>query len=277
MSRYYPPTRHNDRPALSHTLLDFLRQTRGSLLVGPPFLLHSRRSTILSRLGYIAARGREAASVVAKGCGGGRRGVAYGGGGVVEAECGVSASTDANPWFITGVPYTAEQRARDEGLGRFARDGPMSRLAVQVREEEACPGEDPEAQLLLLCDIVTPESYAELLRVSRTEEEWESGIVDDILLAVALHTSDEDLAARLGLAVDEIQGWLELAIDNFAAVHFLASDGRPRLAGGEERDALVARIRERHIDAASGEWMQLRCCRNGMLRTITAEATPTPV
>ncbi|KAK0279618.1 hypothetical protein LTR35_000374 [Friedmanniomyces endolithicus] len=97
----------------------------------------------------------------------------------------------------------------------------MRRLAEQVGEEEACPGEDPEAQLLLLCDIVTPES------VSRTEDEWESGIVDDIFLAVALHTSDEDLAAHLGLAVDEIQAWLELAVDNFAAVHFLASDGRP--------------------------------------------------
>ncbi|KAK1005206.1 hypothetical protein LTR91_004062 [Friedmanniomyces endolithicus] len=185
---------------------------------------------------------------------------------------------DANPWFVTEVPYTAEERARDERLGRFSKDGPMRRLAVQVREEEACPGEDPEAQLLLLCDIVTPESYAELLRVSRTEEDWESGIVDDVFLAIALHTSDQDLAAHLGLTIDEIHGWLELAIDNFAAVHFLASDGRPRLAGGEERDALVARIRERHIDGASGEWMQLSCCRNGMLKAGGAEAeSPTPV
>ncbi|KAK1072313.1 hypothetical protein LTR74_002625 [Friedmanniomyces endolithicus] len=180
---------------------------------------------------------------------------------------------DANPWFVTEVPYTAEERARDERLGRFSKDGPMRRLAEQVGEEEACPGEDPEAQLLLLCDIVTPESYAELLRVSRTEDEWESGIVDDIFLAVALHTSDEDLVAHLGLAVDEIQAWLELAVDNFAAVHFLASDGRPRLAGGKERDALVARIRERHIDAASGEWVQLKCCRNGMLGTMKAGAS----
>ncbi|KAK0290556.1 hypothetical protein LTR91_009452 [Friedmanniomyces endolithicus] len=185
---------------------------------------------------------------------------------------------DANPWFVTGVPYTAEQRAEDESLGRFNRDGSLSRLAVQVREEEACLGEDPEAQLLLLCAIVTPESYAELLRVSRTEEEWESGTVDDIFLAVALHTSDEDLAARLGLAVDEILDWLEQAIDNFAAVHFLASDGRARLAGGEERDEVVDRIRERRIDAASGEWMQLSCCRNDMRKAVEAEvSSPTPV
>ncbi|KAK1090372.1 hypothetical protein LTR48_008420, partial [Friedmanniomyces endolithicus] len=46
---------------------------------------------------------------------------------------------DANPWFVTGVPYTAEERARDERLGRFSKDGPMRRLAEQVREEEACP------------------------------------------------------------------------------------------------------------------------------------------
>ncbi|TKA55676.1 hypothetical protein B0A55_13058 [Friedmanniomyces simplex] len=181
---------------------------------------------------------------------------------------------DANPWFVTGVPYTEKQRSVNEELGRFKRDGAARRFAVQVREEEACPGEDPEVQLRFLLDIVTPESYAGLVEVSKTLDGRESGGMDDVFLTVALHTSDQDLAAHLGFELEDAEDWLDQAIANFAAVHFLASDGRPQISEPDGTEDLVERFRQRHVDGAGGEWKQRACCKNGKLkRLIEAKAS----
>ncbi|KAK4960345.1 hypothetical protein LTR10_003240 [Elasticomyces elasticus] len=214
---------------------------------------------------------------------------------------------DANPWFVSKLPYTAEQRARDERLGYFATPtnvistASATRRNVQVAHHgeptptipqgfvptmpeqdedisqesrltlldgDCCLGEDPEVQLLCLLDVVTPETFASLKSTSKTQEGRKSAMVDDILLGVALHTSDQLLADYLGLAPEEVKGWLEQATHDFAAVHFLDEHGEPH----PNPRALIETFRQRHVEQTSGKCLHLACCQGGKIIRI-AEKT----
>ncbi|KAK5734578.1 hypothetical protein LTR17_008799 [Elasticomyces elasticus] len=214
---------------------------------------------------------------------------------------------NANPWFLCKWPYMAEERARDERLGYFSIPtnvvsiasaigrnvqvahhgepapaiplGFMPRLPGQdevheldsqltLPDGDCCLGEDPEVQLLCLLDLVTPETFASLQSTSKTREGRKSGMAEDILLGVALHTSDQLLADYLDLAPAEVRGWLEQAGHDFAAVHFLNEHGEPH----PDPRALIDTFRQRHVEQTSGKWVHLACCQGGKIIKI-AEKT----
>ncbi|KAK5710553.1 hypothetical protein LTR17_018825 [Elasticomyces elasticus] len=138
---------------------------------------------------------------------------------------------------------------------------------LRPTDSDCCLGEDPEVQLLCLLDLVTPETFASLQSTSKTREGRKSGMVDDILLAVALHTSDQLLVEYLSLAPAEVRGWLEQAARDFAAVHFRDEHGEPH----PDPRAFVETFRQRHVEQSSGKWVHLACCQGGKLTKMAGK------
>ncbi|KAK5686053.1 hypothetical protein LTS10_002167 [Elasticomyces elasticus] len=214
---------------------------------------------------------------------------------------------NANPWFLSKLPYTAEQRAHDERLGYFAYPTDVRSIAsavgrdVQVTHHgeptsaippgfvptmpeqdedisqdsqlrptdgDCCLGENPEVQLLCLLDLVTPETFASLQSTSKTREGRKSGMMDDILLGVAMHTNDQLLADYLSLTPEEVGIWLEQAAHDFAAVHFLDEHGERH----PDPRGFVETFRQRHVEQTSGRWVHLTCCQGGKIARMAGKA-----
>lgn len=134
-------------------------------------------------------------------------------------------------------------------------------------EESFVAGEDPVAQLGYCVQIVDARSVGFLMRVVK-EKTWMHGWADDVLFAVALHRSEEEVARLVGCSVEVAKRWFAQAEGAVFREHVRVSSGpntgdRTRVLVEQQevrwREA-VGEFRAKHEGECGGEWRRLMCC-----------------